>query len=83
MTTIFHKGVPCDPPIVNGIPFQDRGDGVFIGDVPEGREDELLGIPAYSLEDPAPAKKGKAAVKGAPKSESTGDGAPEGDGANQ
>ena len=61
MTTLFHKGVPCTPPIVNGVPFKDRGDGVFLGDVPDGREDEFLRIPAYSIEDPAPPKLSKKA----------------------
>ena len=71
MTAMFSQGMPCDPAIVNGVTFEDRGDDVWVGEVPEGEEDSFTGVPSFTLTDPNPPKLTKAAAKAAAEAAAT------------
>lgn len=45
---IAHKGLPCDPPIVEGVTFAPLGeDDLYVGEATQDQADRLLRIDAF------------------------------------
>ena len=55
MTNIFHRGIPCVPPIVNGIEFKpsEDHDGLFVGEATPEAVALFDGIPGFNADPEA------------------------------